>query len=400
LHYSFFNQLSPKKVVSILVAKDFEYRFVIMTVLLLSSILVSSFSLVNASSEATIQDKSLSILNDVVNLNVVKYSTSLKQQQQDNFLTLPQQATTLTLTSNLGGFDTRFSYIDGNLRQLFISRETGGLSLRSKANNDVVEAEGFLQRYQIYCKDDFYGYLSTMLNNVEPHKNISFTKGNVRLDSTFLGSSSEFVWTFIDSNGVSAPVKNTALSYENGYFKSFTDNWQFYNIISEPKISQEQAINLALRAAVNFSYTTTDKSEKNIAISDVKVASVGQPTLCYLNYKNFSSARNGDPLTLYPSWYVPLGFDRIYPGGVSGGCVRFWADTGNISDMVPTIIDDDNISNTSSIINKANDKITANTPISASIFVPFTVVFLIVIAVISCAYLGKCRYYQYSVKRV
>src|SRR5208283_4540255 len=48
---------------------------------------------------------------------------------------------------------------------------------------------------------------------------------------------------------------------------------------------------------------------------------------------NASLARGGDPFTLYPSWYVPLGFDKFYPGDVSGIAVTVWADNGQVGSM-------------------------------------------------------------------
>jgi hypothetical protein len=129
------------------------------------------------------------------------------------------------------------------------------------------------------------------------------------------------------------------LSYENGALKCFVDNWQFYTVAGEPLISEEQATDLALNVALNFSYTTKDSTGKDITVSNVTVESIGDPALCYLNYQAADSARGGDPFMLYPSWYVPLGFDKFYPGSVAGVFVRFWADTGKLSDISPIVID-------------------------------------------------------------
>ena len=45
---------------------------------------------------------------------------------------------------------------------------------------------------------------------------------------------------------------------------------------------------------------------------------------------------------MYPSWYVPLGFDKVYPGGVTGAVVRVWADNGQVSSINPMIYGADN----------------------------------------------------------
>jgi hypothetical protein len=47
--------------------------------------------------------------------------------------------------------------------------------------------------------------------------------------------------------------------------------------------------------------------------------------------------RGKDQFTLYPSWNVPLGFDKFYPGDVTGMIVSFWADTGEVYAMSPMV---------------------------------------------------------------
>jgi hypothetical protein len=42
---------------------------------------------------------------------------------------------------------------------------------------------------------------------------------------------------------------------------------------------------------------------------------------------------------MYLAWYVPLGFDKFYPGDVSGLTVILWADTGEVCGMDRVIVD-------------------------------------------------------------
>ena len=58
----------------------------------------------------------------------------------------------------------------------------------------------------------------------------------------------------------------------------------------------------------------------------------------YLNFPNQTLARGGDPFTLYPSWYVPVGFNQSYPGAVTGMTVTVWADTGEVSNTNPMVV--------------------------------------------------------------
>src|SRR3972149_7711088 len=95
------------------------------------------------------------------------------------------------------------------------------------------------------------------------------------------------------------------------------DNWQFYTIGGEPRLSSEEALAYALKALRNFSYGMGG----GWVVSKFKIATSGDPirtSLSYLNFQSQNLTRGGDSLTLYPSWWVGIGFDRAYPGGVPG----------------------------------------------------------------------------------
>jgi hypothetical protein len=103
--------------------------------------------------EMTIQEKSLTALSDVVGINVASYHTSLMPLKTDSFLTLSQQETDFKLTSDQGNLKVRCLFVGERLRQIFISEVTGKTLLNNNANNIIVNAKGFLQRYQTYCKN-------------------------------------------------------------------------------------------------------------------------------------------------------------------------------------------------------------------------------------------------------
>ncbi len=64
---------------------------------------------------------------------------------------------------------------------------------------------------------------------------------------------------------------------------------------------------------------------------------------------------------MFRAWYVPLGFDKFYPGDVSGLTVILWADTGEICGLNRVIVD-------RGLISSLGEKIDTGTeqPISAS----------------------------------
>jgi len=185
-----------------------------------------------------------------------------------------------------------------------------------------------LERYQSYTSDPVYGELKSMLDAVNIGENVTKTEGNVQLKVSVIGQSwTDFMWTYVDENGVPAVSKNVVLNYREGMLKIFLDNWDLYRIAAEPVLSSSQAVTIALDAVKDYSWTVENTENGTVTVSDFKTVAVGNTSLCYLNYREGSAIREGDPFTLYPSWYVPLGFDKIYPGCVTGVTVRVWADT-------------------------------------------------------------------------
>jgi hypothetical protein len=321
--------------------KTFKHRLCLVATISLLIIVSGIFSYFphTQAKELTVEEKSLQLLNDVANIDISSYSAGSRSQQQDSFLTLPMQTTDFTLSSEKSSMRIRCSFIGNQLQKIYITDHTGEISLNSKTSNIIDDAKGFLHRYQTYTNNKFYGNLQSMLESIDIGENASRIDGNVKLRvNVYEQARTEIVWTYVDVNGVEAPVKNTAISYQNGVLKSFVDNWQFYTIAGEPEISREQAVDMVLSRVANLSYTSVVSGE-NVSVSGFNVASVGEASLCYLNNQDADRARGSDPFTLYPSWFVPLGFDKFYPGGVTGVYVRFWADTGELCDVVPMTVD-------------------------------------------------------------
>jgi cytoskeletal protein RodZ len=317
-----------------------SWLFVILFMLLLiSSAYASLVPIVNAA-EPTVQDKTVDVLNDVVGINTEEYATVQSSQYDNNYRNLPQKEVYVTLVSDQGRVRASCSFVNNMLRQIYLSDYEGDLSVEQPATETAEMAKGFLQRYQNYAEDSFYGELASTLDGVDIDRNATKTAGNIKLevlnwDQTIV----DYVWTYTDENGIIAKSKNVILSYDRGQLKVFLNNWPLYTVVGTPKISSEEATAIAVEAFKNFSYEV-DMGNGTEMVSGFKIApkSLGHATLSYLNFPNQSLARKGDPFTLYPSWYVPLGFDKSYPGGVTGMTVSIWADTGEVSITGPMVV--------------------------------------------------------------
>jgi hypothetical protein len=311
--------------------KHFKYSTVLVAILLLTSI-TCSFAPTTQAAQENIQEKSVLALNSLANIDTDNYYLSTKQQQ-DFFLNMLRQTVELTLTGE-DNLRVSCSFVDERLQQIFVADRGAEKTVLAKADSAVDAAKDFMQRYQTYTKDSFYGNLNSMLNTVNAGENVSKVTGNVKLDVNLRGQDClDFVWTYVDAGGVEAPAKNVILTYEYGDLKCFVDNWQLYTVAGTPTINEKQAVEFALNVSAGFSLSAVDSNGENVTISGFKVASVGEPALVYLNFHEVESARANDPFVLFPCWYVPLGFDKAYFGDITGLYVRLWADTGEISDI-------------------------------------------------------------------
>jgi hypothetical protein len=225
-----------------------------LTILLISSVYMSSVPIVHAA-EPNLQDKTLGILNDVVGINTEKYAPMTSSQFDNQYLNLPQKEAAVTLVSEQGGVRASCSFVNNMLRQIYLSDYEGDLAVKQPAIATADMAKGFLQRYQNYAGDSFYGELASTLDNVDVSTNITKSAGNIKLevlnsDNTIL----DYVWTYTDENGIVAKSKNVILSYDRGQLKVFLNNWPLYKVTGTPKISSEEATAIALEASENFSY--------------------------------------------------------------------------------------------------------------------------------------------------
>jgi hypothetical protein len=293
-------------------------------------------------SEPTLESKTLSLLSDVIGIKTELY-TSRSIQSDNPDLNQTQKQADLYLTSSKSNLRVTCSYIKDTAQLVYISDLEGTLPLKQPDADSVAMAKGLLERYQTYAGDSSYGQFASMLNDVDVGKNLTKHAGNVELEVTADQNRSTYSWTYINGDGVVAEKKSVILLYEGGVFKGFFNNWPLYTIAdTASKLSAQQATKLAIEASKGYSYTVVDENGTEIEVSggfSISPKSLGYAKLIYVNNREQEFARGGDPYGLYLAWLVPLGFDKFYPGSVSGLTVILWADTGEVCGLNRVIVD-------------------------------------------------------------
>jgi hypothetical protein len=308
----------------------------IIVAILFLGILVSIFP-VSCAAEPCMQAKSLSFLRNVVGINIEQYTTAQSVQYDDKLYDAPKKTSDMRLTSPESNFRVTCSYVKDVLSLVYLSDIEGNLKLaHPAAPNTVDAAKSFLVSYQQESGNAVYGKFAQMLNLVKAGGKSSVVTNDVKLEiSNPVQNTTEYMWTYIDQNGVSAERKNVCLTYEYGMLKAFYNNWPLYSIVQTTnKLSTQQAAKIAIGAAQNYCYNVTGKDgvEQIISCADCSVSSKSfeRAKLIYVNSVEQEYARGGDTYEMYLAWYVPLGFERLYPGSVSGLTVILWADSGEV----------------------------------------------------------------------
>jgi len=298
--------------------------------------------LCNASSqesveESTAPEKVLTVLENVVGLDIAKYSTDLEFYAQAPFLyfdVLPQEDVKYALESNESKLEVICAFVDKKLRSMNIYINDGAPLTTQPAASPLETAKDFLDKYQTYSTASYYSTLRSMLDNIEADKNVTKTSQNIKLEVTVTANRTDFRWKYF-FNGVEATSKCVALNFRQGFLKYFIDSWSFWTIGStDLNVSEEEAIEIAMNAAENYSWNVSMGGDNPpVTVTEFTIVGVSETTLQIGNYATKNESRGGDPLTLYPGWRVKLYFDKLYPGQVYGLDIGIWADTGEVNDI-------------------------------------------------------------------
>jgi hypothetical protein len=325
------------------VVKQFRRKFLFVTVfvsvLLSYTVFTSPIPCVHAT-ETDIESEMMTILSDVIGLNTEEYLVQITLNPDGNYRGLPQKDAEATLSSAQDTIRVRYYFVnDDNPRMIYVAY-SDFLTEYPDASITAEMAKTFLQRYQNYTGDSFYGELASMLDDLDVTQNVTESSGNIMLEVNNLDQIIvDYIWTYADENGTVAKSKNVLLSYERGRLNVFLNNWPLYTVMATPEISGEEATEIAIEASQSYSYdVNADNGTMTVTGFEIAPESLGYEVLSYLNSPDPSLARGGDPFALYPSWYVPIGFATSYPGGVTGLKVTVWADTGEVSSINPMVV--------------------------------------------------------------
>jgi hypothetical protein len=279
----------------------------------------------------TNKEKGLSILSNVLRIDLTKYNVTSEENQHSDSSGLTINSVFYTLTATNGNKVTVLvEFTNGKLYMLHVL-EVGTLYLSRPAISSSTElAKNFLSNYQTFTSDPIYGELMAPLNNLDVSQNVNITSGNCQLQ-VYDGNSQRpsFKW-YYTYNGVAAEYsKFLSIGFNNGFIEILVDKWQLYKIGStNVNISEQQAKAIALETTKTyFSNRNLDNDAfdpKNFNESNVKWTA-----LFFIGSLDTDKTHPGGEFTLYPVWRVGVALNRWY-GNMYGLEVEIWADNGEI----------------------------------------------------------------------
>jgi hypothetical protein len=332
----------------------------------MSSIYAFSTPITHAQ-EITTEQKAQVFLNNVLGIDTTKYTTTATEFPQEQYLgVVPQKNIQVNLQSKTTNIQMLCTFTNGSLRLINVLENSGTPTIR-KTTELLDKAKTFLYNYQSSTHDAIYGNFASMLTDIDASKNTTIVLGTVRLNTELSADSATFRWTYT-YNGIEAPVKCMALSYSDGFLKYFVDNWNLYTIGSTSiNLSEKEAVADGLSSAKTFSWSIGSGTNTSI-IRDFNATQAMLWETIFSNSASEDTARNHDPLTLYPTRHLWVSLDNFYPGNVYGIDVFYWADTKDLYFMRErsTTIDPQQLNATTTVAEKTDSDLIS----SALITVP------------------------------
>jgi hypothetical protein len=265
----------------------------------------------------------VAFLRDVVYLDLTKYVSTLESatvEYRDDLGGIVEELIKWSLAYDSSKVDVTFRFRNASLSSYSL-KVTEGTPYYSELQptRTIDAAKGILERYQQYSGASHLGPMISMLETVETDGNFVKTSGNIKLIRS--GESEPKIEFFYTSHNIEYQAKSVVLSFdEYGFLESLSDSWLLFNIGStQVNISKEEAIDIAMEYAKNFTWTANGQTISDFLLEEDKATAELWPHV------------REEPVTLIPYWFVTIPLDRVYPEQVYSIGVGLWADTGEIN---------------------------------------------------------------------
>jgi len=276
------------------------------------------------------QDKAISFLRDVIQLDLAKYKVTLNDQYTNVYgdqvhLFYNLDSASSSIFSSLYRAIAIFNFYNGTLGSCDLSPGSAGLLYVHPTSNGFNFTLGIVERYQAWADDSQAQEMVNLLRDVGSQRNATENSGNLSLKISVGYPLTEYKFSNT-LNGVD--YTGLTLYFGNGSGDLFFENTRASLTIGDTSInvSKEQALSIGENYVKNYSYNATLGNMTKITVSNLNVTGV------YSVYLD-SAVRNDS--TLYPYWTVMFNVSNLPSPGLQGIIVKIWADDGSLSSIQP-----------------------------------------------------------------
>jgi DNA-binding transcriptional ArsR family regulator len=274
---------------------------------------------------STCAGKALTFLQDVIQIDMAKYQTTLMSntaEYRSDLGGVLEEILKYSLTSNESKIDAVLRFRNKNLSRYQLYTLEGSPIYAQPQPTDTLEvAESLLGKYRLFTGASYLEDMNNIIAQVNETENIEITEGNTKLNVSILGDNAEFLWLYTE-NGVDFSPKSLSLVFENDVLEELTDGWFLFSIGStQVHISSGEAIEIARNAVKGFTWQADGVEVSDFNVLEEPVSAVFHPN------------PREEPLALVPYWYVTLYLDKVYPGEVNRIAIGVWADTGEVENV-------------------------------------------------------------------
>ncbi|MDR0372570.1 MAG: hypothetical protein LBI79_03275 [Nitrososphaerota archaeon] len=309
-------------------------HFSVLTIALM--LLLSQVVMMQAAT-VTAEDKTLTFITDVLQLDLTKYDAALSVQSVDYLEAgIRQEHVKYDLKAIESQGSALCIFNDGSLAACMASVTTGAILYTKQSENIVDRTRGILERYQTYSGRDLKQMID-MLQTVNADENEIITLGDLKLEVTSDDYHTLFNWQY-SFNGVDYKAISIVYQDRSVFFSDDTNRFKIGD--TEVNISRDQAIDIAMKYIETYSVTgivTVDGKETFVELRDFNIAAE-------LTKADLSTALR-DSVTMEPCWRIELSLDQKqpyadfrYPSGIYALYVVIWANTGEVFSCTPLAV--------------------------------------------------------------
>ncbi len=295
----------------------FVLPLIVVVILSLILVVVPLFD----SAELTVVEKALSLISDVIGIDLSRYDVELYNNNSEIYDGLFREYVDYTLESNESELQVMITF--GNhtlthwdLTQINSSTLSPPLYVEPLPDNTLDVVKETLQRYHAYSESSIVEEALNVLDTVTELKTMNATLGDLKMQVTESDDFMNIDWV----RAINGLDFHTGLSIHltNGVIDGFADQSSFFKIGSaDVNISREEAISIAREEAKKYTSVTL------WGIGTFRFRVKEEPSTVRLQVGTWN-------FTSYPYWDVWFAADpEVY--SVTGVKVCMRADTGEIT---------------------------------------------------------------------